>query len=341
MLREVINKHIKPRVVPFQVTSTASTVTVNTGYGDYTATRTGTGAITLAHRQGFARNGLVLLGQGSATGSYAVYDSATNNTSSFPIKLVADGGAAADGIMEGICFGWDSTDLSLCKAQRVAATQETPRIIWGKVNGTTGAMYFSAPDFGVTKVSSGLYTITFKRSFARTPVVFTTAINTSSSTSFPIRVFNKTAAGCSVQVATETASPNDGDFYICAIGSDSRSDAGRGRMPLENTQRKPRIVAGQVTMTGGTPSISIGGTTGGADLISLTDNGTGDFSVTIAEQFAREPAIFLCTTSQKCQIHSYTSGAIRILTKNDAGDNTDVNGVTNIFIIGSDDATQY
>lgn len=341
MLREVVNKHVKPRIVPFQVTSTASTATVDIGYGDYTATRTGTGAITLTHRQGFSRNGIVILGQGSVISSYAVYNSATADESAFPIELIADGGAAADGIMEGVCFGWDSSDLSICKKQRVAATQDAPRIIWGKVNGTTGAMTFGGSDFGCTRVSDGLYTITFKKAFGKTPVVFTTAINTSSTTSFPQRVFSKTAAGCSVQTATESGSANDANFYIAAIGTDGRSDSARGRLPLENSQRKPRIVAGQVTMASGTPTISIGGATGGADLTTMTDNGAGDFSVTIAESFIREPAIFLCSTDQKCQVHSYTAGVVRILTKADNGNNTDVNGVTNILIIGSDDATEY
>ena len=130
-------------------------------------------------------------------------------------------------------------------------------------------------------------------------------------------------------------------FYILVIGSDSRSDSAKGRMPLENSQRKPRIVAGQISNAAGTPSISIGGATGGADLITLVDNGAGDFSVTIAESFIREPAIFLSTTRQRVQVHSYTAGVIRLLTKAAAGSNTDVTGITQIFVIGSDDAAQY
>jgi hypothetical protein len=137
-------------------------------------------------------------------------------------------------------------------------------------------------------------------------------------------------------MAPETGTPTDGDFYICVIGVDGRSDARKGRTPLENSQRKPRIVAGQITVASGVPSITIGGATGGADLISVVDGGTGDFSFTIAERFAREPAIFLTTTTQSAEVVSFTNGVVRFKTKNSSGDDTDVNGVTSIFIIGTD-----
>tara|TARA_R110000868_G_scaffold321611_1_gene582625 strand:- start:932 stop:1960 length:1029 start_codon:yes stop_codon:yes gene_type:complete len=337
MLREVKNKHPKPRISPFQLTTTSGGVTVNQGYGDYTATRTAAGTGVLTARQGFSRNGLFFATSGLTVGSYAYYNAATNVAAAFTYKLVDEAGTAAEGSIDGFTFGWDNTDLSLCKQQRVSATQTSPRIIWGKVTGTTGAVAINAKDFSCTRTVAGTYTVTFTKAFGKTPVVMATGSGNSSTTvaNNPI-VTGKTAAGCTITIGDESPAAADGDFYILVIGSDSRSDSARGRMPLQNSQRKPRIVAGQVTMASGTPTISIGGATGGADLITIVDIGAGNFSVVIAESFIREPAIFLSSTTQRAEVKSYTAGVIDIKTKAANGNDTDVDGVTNIFIIGTD-----
>lgn len=342
MLREVKNKHIKPRIVPFQLTTTSGGVTVNDGYGDYTATRTAAGTGALILRDGFSRSGLFFVTQSLLAGNYAYYNAATNVTQSFLYKLADEAGTAAEGSVEGFTFGWDSTDLSIGKTQRVAATLSAPRIIYGKVTGTTGAVVFGGSDFRVTRTATGVYSIVFKRSFGKTPLVMVTGSgNTSTTVANSPLLSGKTAEGVTVTMCDESPAAADGDFYICAIGSDSRSDSGKNRMPLENSQRRPRIVAGQVTMASGTPTISIGGVTGGADLTTVVDIGTGNFSVLIAESFIREPAIFLTTTTQRAEVKSYTAGVIDIKTKAANGNDTDVNGVTNIFIIGSDQNEEF
>lgn len=339
MLREVINKHIKPRLVPFQLTTTASGATVDIGYGDYTATRATTGTGVLTHRHGFYRNGLILLSQGTTIGGYAAYNSTSGENDAFGYTILNASGTANEGVAEGFCFGFDSADLSLCKKQRVAATNSAPRIIWGKVTGSTGAVAIGARDFSVTRTASGTYSVSYRRAFARTPIVMVTGVATGAATTASIT--SKTASTVAVTMAPQTGTPTDADFYICAIGSDARSDSARGRMPLQNSQRLPRIVACEITNTGGTPTLTIGGATGGTDFTSLTDNGAGDFSVTIAEAFKREPAIFVTTTTQRAQVHSYTAGVVRVQTRNSAGSAADTNGVTHIFVIGSDDASEY
>lgn len=339
MLREVKNKHIKPRIIPFQATisATAAANVVDIGYGDVTVSRASAGTATLTYRQGFSRNGLTFLSQQTTTGGYATRNAATSNGTTIPFTLLDNAGSVADGVVEGFGFGWDNSDLSISKAQRVAGTIDSPRVIWGKVTGTTGVVAINAKDFGCTRTTGGTYTITFTNCFGKTPCVMVTGSgNTSTSVANRSKVTTKTAAGCVVTMAPESGTPTDGDFYILAIGTDGRSDSARGRIPLENSQRKPRIVAGEVTMATGTPSITIGGATGGADLITIVDTGAGDFSFTIAESFPREPAIFLSTTTQGAEVHSYTAGVVRVKTKNATGDDTDVNGVTSIFIIGTD-----
>lgn len=339
MLREVKNKHIKPRIVPFQATisATAADNAVNIGYGDYTISRASTGTATLTAKEPFTRAALAFVGQSTTTGGYASLNSVTSTTGTVPFVLHDEAGNSVDGVVDGFMFGWDSSQTDITKAQRVGSTQAAPRIIWGKVTGTTGAVAINPKDFGCTRTAAGTYTITFPNAFCKTPVVMVTGSgNTSTSVANRGKVTSKTAAGCVVTMAPESGTPTDGDFYIMAIGSDSRSDTDKRRKPLENSQRKPRIVAGCITVASGTPSITIGGDTGGADLTTIVDGGTGDFSFTIAEAFAREPAIFLFTTNQCAEVYSYTNGVVRFKVKDDNGADLNYNGVTSVFIIGTD-----
>lgn len=339
MLREVKNKHVKPRIVPFKVTVDSSTSTVNIGYGDYTTTKTAAGRLNLLHRMGFSRNGLVFVSQsGIADGGYVSFDATAGTSNSFDLICKDKAGSNTAGSAEGFCFGWDNTDLSICKSQNVAATQNAPRVIWGKI-ASAGTVSIGTKDFTCTSTVTGVYNITFTNAFGKPPLVKVTGISTSAVVCETIST--KTATSVVVNMADETGALVAADFYILVIGSDSSSDSARGRLPLENSQRKPRIVACQITNTAGTPTLTIGGATGGADFNTLTDNGAGDFSITITESFIREPAIFLCTTRQRVQVHSYAAGVIRLLTKTAGGTDTDVTGVTHVFVIGSDDAAQY
>lgn len=350
MLREVINKHIKPRITPFQFTTAAAGATVNIGYGDFTAVRTGTGDGTLTARHGFYRNALQFytpnaggtVSPATLLGSYAAPGAATADNDVFDFIQRDNGGSANEASADGFVFGWDSPDLSLSKQQRVAGTQSSPRIIWGKITGATGVVAIGGNDFDCTRTAAGKYTITFKKAFGKVPTVMVTGSgNTSTSVANAPTIGGKTAAGVFVVMSTEAPAAADGDFYIMAIGCDSLSDSGRGRMPLQNSQRKPRIIGAQLTIAAGVPSIAIGGATGGADITTLVDGGAGDFSFTIAEPFIREPAIFLSARVQRAEVHSYTAGVVRIKTKAANGNDTDVSGPVYIFIIGSDDATQF
>lgn len=336
MLREVKNKHVKPRIIPFAATL-ATTSTVDIGYGDFSITRASTGTGTLTQKLPYARTGLSFITQATTLGGYATYNAATASASTLAFTLLDNAGSVVDGSVSGFRFGWDSSDLSLCKQQRTACTIDSPRVIWGKITGSDGSVAINARDFTSTRSSAGVYVISFRNAFGKVPQVMVTGSgNTSTSVANRNQVTLVTATGCTVSMAPESGSATDGDFYILVIGTDGRSDSARGRMPLENSQRKPRCIAGQVTMATGTPSITVGGATGGADLITIVDTGAGDFSFTIAEAFAREPAIFLTTTTQSAEVHSYTAGVVRCKIKNATGDDTDVNGVTSIFIIGTD-----
>lgn len=336
MLRLLKNRHNYPRLTPFQITTTSTpSATANIGYGDVTVTRGGTaGAGNLTGITPFRRNGLFFATQSVGNGGYATLNSATSAASVFPYSILDKSGAAVDGIMEGLLFGWDNSSTDIVRGHPISSVN-AGRLIWGKVTGTTGVVTLNPKDFSCTRTAAGIYAITFPRAFGQTPVVIVTAArNTSNSTA---KLSSKTATGVTVTMAPTTGTATDSDFYICAMGQDSRSDAGRLRAPLQNSQRKPKITVCEVTNTGGTWTFTTGGNTGGADFTTIVDNGAGDFTISIAEPFAREPAIFATTTTQRAQVlFTSTGSTVEVQTLNSAGSATDVNGVTHVMCIGSD-----
>lgn len=348
MLREVKCRHLRPRLVPFRATTSnvAANTLINIGAGDLTLSRASSGVFTLTNRMGFSRNGFFLGttdNQNPGDGAYVSYGATTGTSSAFIINTFDSAGNATDGRTDGIFFGFDSTDANLVRPQNVDCSRNYSRINFGKVTGATGAVTIGTRDFSCTRSATGTYTVTFLRAYAQTPVVLASPISTAATAVANITSNISARPGNSIGLKTldETGTPQDYDFYLLVVGQDSRSDSGRNHYPLQCSQRKPRIVACQITNTAGTPTLTIGGATGGADFTTLTDNGAGDFSVTIAEPFKREPAIFVMTSSQRSQVHSYSNNIIRVLTKNALGVNTDVSGVTHILAVGSDDATEF
>lgn len=347
MLRELKCVHIKPRLSPFRarLSSTAANNILTTGYGDFTWSRASAGVATLTARHPYSRNGFFFgtPDNSQSDGAYVSYGATSGTGSAFVVNTFDTSGVAADLRIDGVTFGFDSSDLSICKPQSVANTLAYSRVNFGRITGSTGAVAIGSKDFSCTRSSTGVYAITFRRAYAQMPIVLITPISTSTGAAAVIGTSfaSRTAAGVTINLSNTSGVLTDFDFYIGVFGQDTKTDGGRGRFPTTCSQRLPRIVACEITNTAGTPTLTIGRATGGADFTGLTDNGTGDFSVTMTTPFKREPAVFAMTTTQRVQVHSYTAGAIRVLTKNAAGTNTDVTGVTHIMAIGSDDASEY
>lgn len=334
MLREIICKHIRPRCATATAVVSASTATLTEGYGDMTITRTGTGAGVLTRRAPYTRAGMFFLSQQTTTGGYVSFSETTSPNPGITYTVRNQAGTAVDGTFQAISFGFNSSDVSLCQNQKVASSGNMERLVYCRVTGSSGAVVFGATDFRVTRTGTGIYSVVFKRSFSQIPTVIPTGI--SSAGAADGRVTNLTAEGCTITMAAASASPSDLDFYLVVLGQDSRSDAGREKSSVSSSQRKPRIIVGQITNTGGTPTLTVGGATGGVDFTTLTDNGAGDFSVTIAAPFARQPAIMVSSTAQRANVHSITGNIIRLQTRAGNGTLTDVSGVTSFLCIGTD-----
>lgn len=80
---------------------------------------------------------------------------------------------------------------------------------------------------------------------------------------------------------------------------------------IKSSQRQPRQLAFKVDGTG-TASILIG-----AKDATLTDNGTGDYTLTFAKPFSRLPIVVASaiTAGAYCEVAAATASAVQILVK--------------------------
>ena len=110
---------------------------------------------------------------------------------------------------------------------------------------------------------------------------------------------------------------------------------------IKSQQRLPRMIAVQIAWSGGVPSLI-----NGANEVSLTDNGTGDVTITFAKPFARVPVVNANVVAAAgdaivCLQAQPTASACRLVVF-DATDGTTAkdNIPLNVQIIGFDSADQ-
>lgn len=100
-------------------------------------------------------------------------------------------------------------------------------------------------------------------------------------------------------------------------------------------QRMPRLVAFKLDGTG-TASLVIGAKDG-----SLADNGTGDYTITLAQAFARAPVVVATpiTAGAVVEIAAASASAVQILVKDTAGAALD--GEVHVLVHGFDAKDEY
>lgn len=100
-------------------------------------------------------------------------------------------------------------------------------------------------------------------------------------------------------------------------------------------QRKVRLMAAFVDGTG---TAALSGLN--SPNMSLTDNGTGDYTLTLDEAYAQAPQVVATPKTDNiiCKIGTVTASSIQILTENLSGSATDAD--FHVMIIGSDSADQ-
>lgn len=105
---------------------------------------------------------------------------------------------------------------------------------------------------------------------------------------------------------------------------------------IKGTQLKPRLLAFKLTGSG-TAALNEG-----AFDAALTDNGTGDYTLTFTKPFARAPIVSIVSMTEETNIKAHAVAAASIQIKTFGVDGTTAkDAVLQIMVLGWDDATQF
>jgi hypothetical protein len=335
MLREIYDYFNNPRIFFGNLTTTVTpSATVNIGAGDLTLARGGAGLFTTTRKQPFTRLGMVFGSNYTLNGGYCDL-SAASTAILDNLRLNDQTGAAADGTVDILSVGYNSSDVSICSRQQVACSRRRSRIICARITGATPSLDFGLTDFTLNKTGTGVYALTFKRAFASTPAVFATAVLNSGNRG--VIVSARTASGCILSVHNQAGTATDAVLHIVVIGSDSRDEHGGAFSRIQNPQRKPRIVAGSVTQSAGTYSLGVNSQA----FTGVVKNGTGDITVTLSKPFRQQPVCLLSAAGTRAQLVTVDSSTIRLIGLAGGAVTATDPTVFNILAIGSDDSTEF
>lgn len=339
MLRELKTRHNHPRFLYGQITTSGgNTVTKDIGGDDLAAATeaaAGTPSLTLKLPSRRVPVVVATIGADVAAGGYADLSAVSTGSIAKP-AFKSEAGVADDGTGDYLIFGYDSSDTDRVVSQIVKATKRRTRMFGGKLTGSGSGITvnFGTSDISASRTSTGVYSLTFKRAFSRTPIVLACGIK-SSAVRAP-KVTAKTAKDCIVSIFDETGTVQDDAFYIVVIGSDIRDEHGLAYAPVENSQRKPRIVVGQVTVSAGTPTFSINSN----EFSSVTDNGAGDFTLNLSDVFRQECIVIATARAGRAQVHTGSASAPRLICLSAGGVATDPTTV-DFILLGTDDPSEY
>lgn len=336
MLREITTKKLRPVLYGFSF-DTSGSQSVTIGKDDVSSTADpGAGRITINHRipgrRGCVSVGSAFTSVGNGSMCASNPDSSLGSYSQF--NMTESTPTATDGVGNGITLIYNSPTTDRVREQIVLGRFTKPRIAVANI-ASTGVVNSGINDFSCTKTATGTYTITFKRSFGKTPIVVVTPNDASISYA---TVTSVTAAGCVVATWTALPAAADRGFHLWVYGSAGRDEVGRKNVPVLAPFRLPRMEAYRVNYSGGTPSYGLGAedATG-----NPTDNGTGDFTITFKEKFAQAPIIIAAaaTSGNSVTLTSVTATSARMRVHNAAGVAADINA--HVLVLGSDATDGY
>lgn len=332
MLREITTKKLRPILYGFSF-DTSGSQSVTIGKDDVSSTADpGPGRITINHRVS-GRRGCVSVGAaftsvGNGSMCASNPDSTAGSYSQF--NMTESTPTATDGVGNGISLIYQSTNTDRIREQLVLGRFSKPRIIVANI-ASSGTVNSGINDFACTKTATGVYTITFKRSFGKTPIVVATPNDASLSYA---TVTSVTASGCVVATWTAVPAAADRGFHIWVYGSAGRDEIGRKNVPVLAPFRLPRLEAYRVDFSAGVPGYGLGAedATG-----APTDNGgLGDFTITFKEAFKQAPIIIAAaaTSGNAVTLTSVTATSARMTVHSAAGAAADVNA--HVLVLGSD-----
>lgn len=338
MLRAIRNDHIRPRLLGFRVNSTTSTV-AEVNPDNCTITDHSAGATTLTLAEVYARTPVVVATCDTDVGDGAIANYVSASKSTARVLSSTNAGAATDGTIHVLTLGWDSdtTDI-VTPSHSLRSSVSGPRLIGFGVDGT-GTASLTSGKYQATLVDNdtGDYTLTFNSAFAEAPVVVGTVLG---ATAGVVNVATVAVNTVNIKTFDADGAAADYDFCLLVLGRDHADVLripGRGRI-VHTPQRLPRILGFNVVVTAGTPVITTGlGSLDGA----MTDNGSGDYTITFTTPFKRTPEVVVIPTSTNiCTVAARSTTATQILSFTNAGNSTEA-AAFNVICLGYDDATEY
>lgn len=295
MLRALKHAFSSPRLLGLKATTTGgSACTVGISPDDfYSATCDAAGRAILTFKDTFARTpiccGSPFSSDVGASGALLV--------ESDPTALLAtlrthDGTNGDNGSFNAFILGYDdyNTDYLAYGAQlapfAVKNAWNSPRIELFKVtpHATTPTIDIGGGKATLTRNGVGDYTITFKRPFSSDNVIAAGMVIKTTAAHF--HVVSCTALAVRVLVGAAGSASDAAPFYLVIQGSDNPQYGTQQRKVTRVSDRLPRLIAGHVSWSAGTPSIIKG--TGD---FTIVDTGTGVLTVTLVNPFAREPLV--------------------------------------------------
>jgi len=172
----------------------------------------------------------------------------------------------------------------------------------------------------ITYNAAGDVTLALKNPFSRVPLGIAAAGETDNK-AHVIKGSGTTLNSIQIQHTSATGTKTDGDVYAIIAGFDSNfTDNLRSRQfDVKTTQTRARLMAFHIDGTG-TASL-----VGGSFDATLTDNNTGDYSLTFAKPYNRAPVVVpICLTAAlTAAVSASTITGCRILTTDSSGAPTD------------------
>lgn len=296
MLRTIRNDHLYSRLIGLTVDQVSVAAELGTSEPEASVSDDGAGNTTITLARSFARRPVVVGGlMGTALNGGYFCESAIPTQALIKPELHASGGTDTDGIAAVIALGWDSEVTDQKVGHRLFADRLRPRLVAVQINtASSGSINFGHGEIAsLSRAGAGDVTLTLARPFQVQPtigsvvypvVAVATAITTSSA--LTVKAHTVTASTVRFQVYDNAPNLADATFNAFILGWDSPEPSLANKSEVMTGQRKPRLIAGSITVTSGVPAVTVG-----TNDFTVSDTGTGDIGVTFSEKFAREPIV--------------------------------------------------
>lgn len=298
-------RHLSPVLTGCKFTTTSTPdATINRGENDFpTVARAAAGKVTLTQAESslFTRGPIVVgqIGASIADGGFAAYDTVPGS-GVITMSCLDAAGAADDGTGYLLALGFGNIDTDrFDDSQVVRCTMNDPKILgWYITNNGTVAVASGGLQAAVTRTSTGIVNIAFSPAHPQYRSFIVLPISASVRSS---RITTGDGNSVVVQINDTSAVVQDCDFILLALMSGNSDGSGRCLDPLLVPQLYPEILAGRIVTTVGVPALTIGGATNGVDF-TVTDNGVGDVSITLARAAGREILPIACAKASRIQL---------------------------------------